>query len=183
MKAIHRITAAAALAALLLAGFLRADVGQTPAPSGLSENGVEEQVRHALVTQPFYSLYDELNYAVNGSTVTLTGKVLVPALKSGAEAAVKRVPGVSQVVNQIEVLPLSPFDNQVRRAVYLTLFSSNSPLFRYGLGADPSIHILVENGHVTLTGTVASAADKITATQFVSGLFGVFSVTNNLTVS
>ncbi len=183
MKSINRITAAAALAALLMAAPLRADVGQAPTPSRLPQSELEQQVRHALVTQPFYTLYDDLNYQVSGSTVTLTGKVLVPTLKSDAEAAVKRIAGVTQVVNQIDVLPLSSFDNQVRRAVYMTLFSSNSPLFRYGLGADPSIHIVVENGHVTLTGTVASAVDKTTATHFVSGLFGVFSVTNDLTVS
>ena len=181
MNSINRITAAAALAALLMAAPLRAD--QTPARNVLSQSGLEQQVRHALVTQPFYSLYDDMNYKVNGTNVTLTGKVLNPVLKSDAEAAVKRIPGVGQVVNQIEVLPLSPFDNRVRRTVYLTLFSSNSPLFRYGLGADPSIHIIVENGHVTLTGTVSSAADKTMATHFVSGLYGLFSVTNDLTVS
>src|ERR1041384_6266660 len=133
----------------------------TTAPS------LAESVRHELVMLPFYSVYDDLNYAVNGDTVTLTGKPPRPTLKSDAEAVVKRIEGVSKVDNQIEVLPLSSFDNDVRRRVYSALFSSNSPLFRYGLGADPSIHIIVDNGHVTLKGTVSSDSDKQIANMYV----------------
>jgi hyperosmotically inducible protein len=171
------VAAVALLLAVLGAAPLRAS-SQSAAPSGL-----EAQVRRELVTLPFYSVYDDLNYEVSGDTVMLTGKVTRPTLRSDAEAAVRRVEGVANVVNQVEVLPLSPFDNRLRRAAYLTLFSYNSPLFRYGLGGDPSIHIIVENGHLTLKGTVASEADKQIATMYARGISGLFSVTNELTVS
>ena len=180
MKMKNRIAALAVFALALMAAPLRASQG-TASPAG--PGSLDEQVRRELALLPLYSVYDDLNYEVTGDTVTLSGHVTRPTLKSAAEAVVKRVAGINNVLNQIEVLPLSPWDNQVRRAVYLTLFSSNSPLFRYGLGADPSIHILVENGHVTLKGTVSSDSDKQIAGMYVKQLFGVFSVTNDLTVS
>ena len=178
MKKNFRIAPMAALAAVLLAAPLWAS--QTPTTG---QGGLEEKVRHELVMLPFYSVYDNLNYEVNGDTVTLTGQVVRPVMKSDAEAVARRIQGVSNVVNQIEVLPVSFFDNQVRRAVYRVLFSSNSPLFRYGLGVNPSIHIIVKNGNVTLAGAVSREADKNIASLYVKQLFGVFSVTNNLTVS
>ena len=179
MKKSFRIAQFAVLAMTLLAGPLWATQGPV---SNAGARGLNEKVRHELVMLPFYGVYDNLTFAVSGDTVMLTGQVSRPTLKSDAESVVKRIEGVSNVINQIEVLPVSPWDNQVRRAVYLTLFSANSPLFRYALGADPSIHIVVENGHVTLTGAVSSKADKNMASLFVSQLFGVFSVTNDLTV-
>ena len=179
MNRIFKIVPVAAVAVALFAAMGWAD--QAPA-SGAEPADLKAKVRHELVMLPFYGVYDNLNYAVTADTVTLTGQVTRPTLKSDAEAVVKRIPGVSTVVNQIEVLPLSDWDNRVRRAVYLTLFNSRSPLFRYGLGSDPSIHIIVENGHVTLKGAVSNASDKQIASMYVSGMFGVFSVTNDLTV-
>ena len=152
-----------------------------PAPAGSA--AIDEQVRHELVTLPYYSVYDDLNYTVLGDTVTLTGKVTRPIKKSDAEAAAKRVPGVRTVINQIEVLPLSPADNYIRWAAYRKLFHYNSPLFRYGLGGNPNIHVIVENGHVTLKGTVSTASDKQIATVYLKQVFGVFSVTNDLAVA
>ena len=152
-------------------------------PSAADSSSLEAKVRHELVLLPFYSVYDDLNYTVMGDTVTLTGQVTRPTLRSDAEAVVKRISEVSTVVNQIEVLPLSPSDNYIRRAAYGTLFNSNSPLFRYALGSDPSIHIIVENGHVTLKGAVSSALDKQFASMYVRQIFGVFSVTNDLNVA
>ena len=175
-----RALLALALPLALMVSPLRAD--QSPA-SAAGPTSLSEQVRHELVMLPFYSVYDDLSYEVSGDTVTLSGAVTRPTLKSDAEAVVKRLEGVSKVDNQIVVLPLSTFDNQVRRAVYLALFSSNSPLFRYALGSDPSIHIIVDSGHVTLKGFVSSQADKTIAEMYVKGMFGVFSVTNQLTVS
>lgn len=180
MKNIWKIAPLALFVLTLGSQLARAD--QVP-PSAAGTSGLSEKVRHELVMLPFYTVYDDLNFQVNGDVVTLTGEVTRPTLKSDAEAAVKHVAGVSSVDNQIQVLPVSSFDNQIRRQVYATLFSANSPLFRYGLGADPSIHILVENGHVTLKGTVGSQADKTIANVYVQGLFGVFSVTNDLTVN
>lgn len=150
--------------------------------SARAQERLVQEVRHELVTLPFYSVFDNLEYRVNGYTVSLMGQVTRPTLKSDAESAVKAIEGVEKVINQIEVLPLSPSDDRIRRAVYRTLFSQNSSLFRYGWGAVPPIHIIVKNGHVTLTGVVDSEADKNTATMLVNGVSGIFSVRNNLSV-
>jgi len=124
-------------------------------------------------------VFDNLNFIVNGGEVTLEGQVVKPITKDGAEAVVKKIPGVTRVVNDIKVLPLSPFDNQTRRAVYRAIFSDES-LNRYSMGSDPSIHIIVDNGHVTLTGFVDREADRNLAFLRANSVPGVFSVTNDL---
>ena len=111
-----------------------------------------------------------------------SGQVTRPTLKSDAERVVKKIEGVSNVVNNIEVLPLSPNDDRIRVAVYRALYAGNSTLFRYSLGAVGSIHIVVENGNVTLAGRVDSEMDKDIANIRANGVSGVFSVTNNLVV-
>lgn len=141
-----------------------------------------DAVRHELVMLPYYSLFDDLGYQVDGSTVTLTGDVVRPVLKSDAENVVKRIPGVTNVVNDIKVLPLSPFDNQTRMAVYRSIFGYAS-LYRYAMGTQPSIHIIVDNGHVTLKGVVDNEGDKNIAYLRANGVPGVFSVTNELRVA
>jgi hyperosmotically inducible protein len=128
---------------------------------------------------PWYGVFDNLNFTVNGGEVTLEGQVVKPITKDGAEAVVKKIPGVTRVVNDIKVLPLSPFDNQTRRAVYRAIFSDES-LNRYSMGSDPSIHIIVDNGHVTLTGFVDREADRNLAFLRANSVPGVFSVTNDL---
>ena len=142
-----------------------------------------DAVRHQLVMQPYYSIFDDLSYQVNADTgvVILSGEVRLPILKSDAEHSVKKIPGVTQVVNNIKVLPLSSFDNQIRRAEYRAIFSFGS-LYRYAQGANPSVHIIVDNGHVTLTGVVDNEADKNMAYIRANGVPGVFSVTNALRV-
>jgi osmotically-inducible protein OsmY len=140
------------------------------------------EVRHELVMLPFYSVFDNLEYKVEGSSVTLLGQVRNATLKSEAEKAVQQIEGVEQVDNQIEVLPPSTTDDQIRRAVYFALFGQNSPLFRYGWGAVPPIHIIVKNGRVTLAGVVDNEADRNTAALEVQKVSGIFSVTNNLRV-
>ena len=141
------------------------------------------EVRHELVMLPFYNVFDNLEYRVDGDVVTLQGQVTRPSLKSDAEAAVKRIEGVTNVVNQIEVLPPSSTDDQIRQAVYRALFSVDSSLFRYRMGVVPPIHIIVKNGRVTLMGVVDNEADKNTAGLRAQRVPGTFSVTNNLTVS
>ncbi len=140
---------------------------------------LEEQVRHELVMLPFYNVFDNLAFSVDGSKVTLMGQVVRPVLKSDAENVVKRIPSVTSVTNEIEVLPLSPFDNSIRwrelRAIY-----RQPALQRYALGAIPAIHIIVDNGNVTLEGVVANQMDKNIAGITANGVFGVFKVTNNL---
>ncbi len=140
-----------------------------------------QKVRHELVLLPYYSLFDSLSFKVDGNTVTLLGEVTRPTLKSDAGRAVQHIEGVSQIVNKIEVLPLSPFDNQIRGAEYRAIFGYAS-LYRYAMGTNPSIHIIVDNGHVTLEGTVSNEGDKNIAGIRANGVAGVFSVTNNLMV-
>ena len=150
------------------------------APDAQTDKIVKE-VRHELVMLPYYNLFDWLTYRVDGTKVTLFGQVTRPTLKSDAENVVKKIEGVDKVDNQIEVLPLSPNDDRIRRAVYRAIFSK-APLQRYQLGAVPPIHILVKNGNVTLEGAVSNAGDKTIAGIAANGVSGVFNVTNNLVV-
>lgn len=142
-----------------------------------------KEVRHELVMLPYYSVFDWLEFEVKpDGTVILKGEVTRPTLKSDAEGVVKRIESVERVVNQIEVLPLSPNDDRIRRAVYWALFGGDSQLFRYSMGSVPPIHILVKNGNVTLKGVVANEADRNLANLKASGVPGVFSVKNELMV-
>lgn len=142
---------------------------------------IVKEVRHELVMLPYYGVFDNLAYKVDGYTVTLMGQVTRPTLKSDAENVVKRIEGVDHVNNEIEVLPPSPNDDRIRRAVFHAVYG-NPSLERYALQAVPPIHIIVKNGNVTLVGVVASAADKTIAGVRANGVSGVFSVTNNLQV-
>jgi len=146
------------------------------------QNNLAREVRHELVMLPYYSLFDWLQFEVHDGTVVLMGQVTRPTLKSDAENVVKRIEGVDKVDNRIEVLPLSPNDDRIRRAVYRAIFNQNSPLFRYGLGSVPSIHIIVKNGNVTLKGVVANQSDANIANIKARGVPGTFSVKNELTV-
>lgn len=140
------------------------------------------EVRHELVMLPYYNVFDNLSFRVNGGTVTLMGQVTRPTLKSDAGNVVKQIEGVTQVDNQIEVLPLSPNDDQIRRAVYRAVYGNSALSTRYGFQAVPSIHIIVKNGNVTLDGVVANSGDKTIADIQAKGVPGVFSVTDNLIV-
>jgi len=140
-----------------------------------------KEVRHELVMLPYYNVFDNLAFKVDGSTVTLMGQVTRPTLKSDAERVVKSIEGVDKVVNKIEVLPLSPNDERIRMAVYRAIYG-NTSLQRYGLQAVPPIHIIVNNGNATLEGVVATEADKNIANLQANGVPGVFSVKNNLRV-
>ncbi len=140
---------------------------------------LEKEVRHVLVMLPYYSVFDNLAYRVDGDQVELFGQVTRPTLKSDAENVVKRIEGVDRVINRIEVLPLSPNDDRIRIATYRAIYSQ-PPLDRYSLQAVPPIHIIVSGGRVTLEGVVANEADKDLANIRASGVSGVFSVTNNL---
>ena len=142
---------------------------------------IVKEVRHELVMLPYYGVFDNLAYRVDGAKVTLFGQVTKPTLKSDAENAVKRIEGVQNVDNQIEVLPLSPNDDQIRRAAYRKIYS-NPALQRYQMGAVPPIHIIVKNGNITLVGVVDGEGDKNLAGITANGVPGAFKVTNDLTV-
>jgi len=146
-----------------------------------SQRELEKEVRHVLVMLPYYSVFDNLAYRVEGDKVILEGQVVRPSLKSDAEAVVKGISGVSTVVNNIEVLPPSPMDDQLRRALYRAIYGEPS-LSRYGFAAVASIHIIVKNGNATLEGVVDSEADKNLSFLRASGVPNVFSVKNNLQV-
>ncbi len=165
-----------------------AAIQDNPAPGALNQKSLDriiKEVRHELVMLPYYGVFDNLAYKVDADgTVTLLGEVSPvrgPVLKSDAERAVKRIEGVEKVVNNIEVLPLSPNDDRIRRAAYRAIYS-NSVLSQYQLRAVPPIHIIVKNGNITLEGAVARQMDKNVAGIQANGVSGAFSVTNNLVV-
>ena len=156
--------------------FLAAQPQNSPAYQRLVK-----EVRHELVMLPYLGVFDNLEYKVDGQTVTLVGQVTRPTLKSDAESAVKRIEGVEKVDNQIEVLPLSPDDDRIRRAVYIALARSPQ-LDRYFMQAVAPIRIIVKNGNVTLEGAVATKGDSDIANITAKGVSGAFSVTNHLRV-
>jgi len=146
-------------------------------------NTLNGEIRHQLVMLPYYNVFDwlEANVSPNG-TVTLMGAVTRPTTKDDAVSRIKHLEGVTQVVDNIKVLPLSTMDDQLRVALYRSIFNYNSPLFRYATQSVPPIHIIVENGHATLKGVVANATDKQMAYIKASGVSGVFDVRNELKV-
>jgi hyperosmotically inducible periplasmic protein len=142
---------------------------------------IAREVRHELAMLPYYSIFDDLQYRVDGSTVTLGGKVITTGLKRDAETAVKNVEGVTNVVNNIQELPPFPDDQRIRLAVARRIFSYGN-LSRYSWEAAPTIHIIVQGGRVTLEGVVDTQADKDAAGIQANGVPGTFAVTNNLQV-
>lgn len=153
-----------------------------PQASSRARDRLVREVRHELVMLPYYGVFDNLTYKVDGNgTVVLIGQVSRPTLKSDAENVVKRIEGVEKVVNQIEVLPVSPNDDRLRLALYRAIYG-HTALNRYALQAVPPIHIVVKNGNVTLEGVVANAGDRNIANIQANSVSGVFAVTNNLRV-
>lgn len=169
-------------AAALFAGTL---FGSNGFEANASETGsarpLAEQVGRELMSLAYYSVFDDLSFRVDAGKVTLNGQVTQPVLKEDAERAVRRIPGVRSVVDQIEVLPLSRVDDQIRRGVYYAVYGY-APLERYGSGSQPAIRIIVKNGRVTLTGEVANEMDRVLVYQRATSVPGVFSVTNQLLV-
>jgi len=163
----------------------QATAGPAAQTQGLSQAGLDritKEVRHELLLLPYYGVFDNLQYRVApDGTVTLIGQVARPTLKSDAANAVKHIEGVERVDNQIEVLPTSPMDDQIRVAAYRAIYG-NASLNTYALRAVPPIHIIVKNGHVTLEGIVARQMDKQIAEQQAKSVPNVFSVTDNLRV-
>ena len=161
--------------------FSVASLGADKAVSSRGTERIIKEVRHELVMLPYYGVFDNLAYKVDGYNVTLMGQVTRPTLRSDAENVVKKIEGVEHVTNEIEVLPPSPMDDRIRRATYRAIYGY-AGLDRYALQAVPPIHIIVKNGNVTLEGVVDREADKNLAGIRANGVTGVFSVTNNLHV-
>jgi hyperosmotically inducible protein len=180
---------------MVVAGFLAANVFALAQPndqathlstatSGVDQNSqdrITRQVRHELLMIPWLSVFDDLSYKVDGSTVTLMGEVRNPVIKDEAQAAVKHIEGVEQVSNQIEVLPVSFNDDRIRRQVARAVFGAPG-LFEYATQPIPPIHIIVKNGHVDLEGVVRNQGDKNVAGIRANEVPGVFSVQNDLQV-
>ena len=142
-----------------------------------------KEIRHELLTLPWYGVFDWLEGTVNpDGSVVLRGWVVRPTTKSDAESRVKDIEGINNLKSEIQVLPLSPNDDRLRRALYFALFNDNSPLFRYALGANPSIHIIVNNGKATIKGIVGTEADKNIVNVKANGVSGVFEVKNELVI-
>jgi|SRR5580704_125963 hyperosmotically inducible protein len=146
-----------------------------------AETRIEHQVRRELVTLPYYNLFDSLSFRNEGDLVTLIGKVTRPTLKSDAEKVVRQIEGIGTVRNQIQVLPFSASDDRLRLSLYRAIYG-NSVLQTLAIRSVPPIHILVENGHVTLEGAVANSLQKSVADLQANTVAGVVSVTNNLLV-
>ncbi|MGZ4829369.1 MAG: BON domain-containing protein [Candidatus Angelobacter sp.] len=145
------------------------------------QDRISREVFHELVMLPQLTIFDNLQYKVDGSKVTLMGQVQNAILKDSAEKVVQKIEGVDGVTNQIEILPASSNDDRIRRQVARALFNDDR-LFRYSMGSVPPIHIIVKNGHVTLEGIVNSQADKDAANVRANSVPGVFSVENHLQV-
>ena len=141
-----------------------------------------KQVRHELVMLPWYSVFDNLAFRIDRDKVTLLGQVTRPVLKSDAEAVVKRIEGVASVRNDIEVLPLSPMDDQLRRAEFRAIYGE-AGMQRYANQPIPAIHIIVKNGNVTLEGVVDTEMDINITNLRANQVPNVFSVKNNLVVA
>jgi hyperosmotically inducible protein len=147
-----------------------------------SQQRISREVLHNLLMNPWYSVFDDLEYQVNGDTVKLMGAVTEPAVKNDAIASVKKIEGVNRVDDQIKVLPPSSMDDGIRRAEYRAIFGFDG-LSRYSWGAVPPIHIIVDSGHVTLTGFVDNESDRNMAEIQAKSVPGVFSVDNRIQVA
>lgn len=165
----------------LLAIALASAAAQSPAGDQRAHERIVREVRHELVMLPRLTIFDNLSYKVDGGTVTLMGQVTNAVLKNDAEGAVKGIEGVEKIDNQIKILPPSPSDDRIRRAVARAIFNDDR-LFRYSMGAVPPIHIIVNMGRITLEGLVDNQADKNVAGIRANGVPGVFSVKNNLQI-
>jgi hyperosmotically inducible protein len=165
---------------LLLAILVVYSAAQKDLPSKFTQR-VQKQVTHEILMLPNYDVFDLISFQVQGYTVTLFGHVVSPTLKSDAEHAVRKIEGVEKVDNRIEVLPLSPMDDGLRRQLFRAIYGYG-PLQRYGIGSNRAIHIIVDHGHVTLEGVVDNQGDRNLVNIRANQVPGVFSVANHLLV-
>ena len=166
---------------LVLVTIAVAQDAQRDQPSAKSQDRISREVRHELLMLPYFGVFDNIAYKVDGYTVTLLGQVVRPSLKSDAENAVKHIEGVEKVDNQIEVLPPSPMDDRLRIRLFRAIYGFPA-LQKYELGVQKPIRIIVKNGRVTLEGVVDNETDKNMAGMRANSVSGIFQVTNNLQV-
>jgi osmotically-inducible protein OsmY len=144
-------------------------------------SAIGKQVEKKILRLPYYEVYDYIGYTVDGGTVTLTGKVKNGINKNSAKSAVERIPGITNVINHIEILPPSRFDDDIRRGLYARL-SNTGGLSGYLWPTNPDVRLIVENGHITLEGMVRNRGDYDAMNIIARGVPGSFSVTNNLEI-
>lgn len=147
----------------------------------VSDKDIAEAVRKSVVTNPYYDAFDWIEAQVNDGRVMLAGSVREPWRKSDFENRVMNIAGVSEINNQIKVLPLSNYDDEIRLRALRTIYGS-STLSKYALGANPPIHIIVDNGRVVLKGVVANTMDRQIAESLVRSNSLAFDVKNELQV-
>jgi hyperosmotically inducible periplasmic protein len=179
MRNLFRNITLALAGAVLLVPVASGAVGTTADKKGLTR--LEQEVRHELVMLPYFGVFDNLKFEVNGDHVILSGQVTRPTLRSSAENVVKRIEGVERITNNIEVLPLSRFDDDIRLAAYRSIYGYG-PLNRYAMGTIAPIRIIVKNGHITLEGVVANEGDANLAYLRARQVPLAFNVTNDLRV-
>lgn len=155
-------------------------VGQIDMMGGNSRT--ERRIRSEILSLPYYNVFDAIGYNLTGNTVTLSGWVVRPTTKDVAENIIEDIDGVSRVVNNIEVLPLSLSDDRIRRRTLQALSGRGGSLMYYFLGSNPSIRIIVNRGRIRLEGYVNNSGDKNLANILARGVSGAFGVTNNLKV-
>jgi hyperosmotically inducible protein len=163
---------------LFAAALLLCAQGALAQPAERKDLQVFNDVAKAVNRYEWFTIFDDISAEVKNGVVTLDGKVTMPYKKTDIEKRVAKVDGVNQVVNKVEVLPVSSWDDQLRYRIARAIYG-NSNFWNYAASANPPIHIIVERGRVTLTGVVQSEVEKMLARSLVTQ-DGVFSVTNKL---
>jgi hyperosmotically inducible protein len=177
----YKFILAAMLAVGSLVAFPQGSIAQDRSPE-FNRSRLDRAIRKEILTLPYYNVFDAIGYEINGSTVTLTGYVVRPTTKSDAEESVADIDGVSRVVNNIQVLPPSPSDDRLRVRILQTLVNRGGSLYRYFMGTNPSIRIIVNRGRVSLEGYADTRGDSNLAYILTRGVPGSFGVTNNLKI-
>lgn len=167
--------------AIAIVAFSFVSVSAQGLSNSASTAALENKIYKKILSLPYYEVYDFIGFSVDGGTVTLTGKVKNATNRKSAENVVEDIPGVTSVVNKIELLPLSRFDDDIRRGLYARL-SNTGGLSGYLWPVNPSVRLIVDNGHITLEGNVRNRGDYNIMNIIARGVSGSFSVTNNLKI-
>lgn len=168
--------------AILGFSFINVEARSFSNDGDISQKQIEKKVFKEIIKMPYYGLFDNIKFQVDGSTVILSGNVYNGINRKSAERRIAKIDGVENVVNNIKLLPPSRFDNVIRRRVVRS-FSNGGSLYRYIIGVNPSMRIIVKRGHITLEGFVSNEGDYRLANILAQGIPGVFSVTNNLEIT
>ena len=181
-KTLGNVLCLAALCMTLSATAIAADhISNALSTSHKTDTQIAEEVAHAIRMYPRYGIFDWVEGTVQNGVVTLNGSVREPYRKDDYAKIVERISGVTKVNNELRVLPLSNFDDEIRRAAFRAIY--RDPMFTaYAIQANPPIHIIVENGKVTLKGVVANPMDRQVAESRVRTNVMAFDVTNDLQV-